>query len=1032
MTHDHGPDPVFVGLRAFMAPVKGSAPPAERPPSKPKGRRAKGWPDLVLLIDTETTVDAIQRLRFGSYRLCRWALGGEPGPRAECIEEGLFHDDDLAPAEVRELQDYVRDHQADTTLLAGSPLALYSRREFLDHVLWPAVRDGLTLVCGFNLPFDLSRLAIGWGETRPRGEARYFARGFSFPLWDWFNPKTGEREEHPYRPRLLIRHHDSKRARFGWARCLNKIVGKGPKGARSKRIPSLFLDLRTLAFALTDQSHSLASAAKTFRTPHQKTEGDHAARLTATYIDYNRQDLRVTQELLEALRAELDLHELDVDPWQVQSPASLAKACLRKMGITPVGTRAQAVPDWVHGAAMEGYYGGRTECHIIRTSVPVVYTDFLSMYPSVQSLAQLEKWLTAGSLHPVACTAVARRTLAGVTLNTCLDPSLWPQLRFLARVVPHDDILPVRAQYATGSDNFGIGVNRLTSREPIWYSGFDLAASVLLTGRVPRILKAVTLEARGTAPTLRAVKLRGQVPLDPRVGDVFRTLGEARAEIKRDNSLPEEEQKRLRGLLKVIANSGGYGILAEMNPQDLREGTTLPVQVIGGSSRFTVESPRPEQAGEYLFPPMASLVTGAARLLLALLEALVREQGGTYAMCDTDSMAIVAAEAGGFVACPGGPERGPAGEPGVKTLSWAQVRAIVHRLDALKPYGPAVPESLLKVEDANFRDGQQIQLHCFGISAKRYCLFVEGPDGPEIVKASEHGLGHLLNPTDPEETERGPSGVPAWIEAVWRHQILAARGQKAPPLPSWTSRPAVARHGFTSPALLRPLHQGQRDRAYGDQVKPFNFALTGYVVAGGEPAGANASSCHLIAPFERDARRWEAQPWHDTHSMVSCYITTSPTTSNHVARVKSVADVIRDHGAHPESKSAAPGGARVTGRTVGLLERRHVTPLYFFRLGKESNKLEAVLRGEIQALEEVQEIHENPGATAWEAVWLPMLQTVSAQELAEATGISGSLIHRYRKGRVRPRRQTLKLLIGMLSGETRVTDAVATRLRSLG
>ena len=55
--------------------------------------------------------------------------------------------------------------------------------------------------------------------------------------------------------------------------------------------------------------------------------------------------------------------------------------------------------------------------------------------------------------------------------------------------------------------------------------------------------------------------------------------------------------------------------------------------------------------GEYCFPPLASLITGAARLMLALLEHSVRKLGGTYAMEDTDSMAIVATEHGGPIPC---------------------------------------------------------------------------------------------------------------------------------------------------------------------------------------------------------------------------------------------------------------------------------------------------------------------------------------------------------------------------------------------
>ncbi len=485
--------------------------------------------------------------------------------------------------------------------------------------------------------------------------------------------------------------------------------------------------------------------------------------------------------------------------------------------------------------------------------VPVVYADFLSMYPTVHTLTRMCEWLTARSLHARTCTTHAERVLKTVSVERCLAPDLWPELRFFALVDPTDDVLPLRAQYDPSSESFSIGVNRVTSRTLLWYTGFDLAASVLLTGRVPRIRKAVTLRAEGTAATLRPVKLRGQVAVDPRTDDIFRAVVELRHRITRDATLPEEEKTRLGDVLKALANSGSYGIFLEMNPQDLPDGETRDVRVIGGSQRFTAKSTKPEQAGEYCFPPVAALVTGAARLVLALLERLVRDTGGSYAFCDTDSLAILACESGGFLPCPGGSETGPSGEPCVRVLSWTQVREIVARIDALKPYRQDVPDSLLKIEDVNFRDGTQVQLFAYGLSAKRYCLFVEGPNGPAIVKASEHGLGHLLNPTDPDEAQKDPSGAPKWIEDVWRGFVLQNRGQKPSQFPAWFTRPAVARHGFTSPTLIRSLHRGQGDRPYCEQVKPFNFALTCYLALGGAPEGTDPATCHLVAPFEKDA-----------------------------------------------------------------------------------------------------------------------------------------------------------------------------------
>ena len=53
---------------------------------------------------------------------------------------------------------------------------------------------------------------------------------------------------------------------------------------------------------------------------------------------------------------------------------------------------------------------------------------------------------------------------------------------------------------------------------------------------------------------------------------------------------------------------------------------------------------------------------------------------------------------------------------------------------------------------SNFTDGEQRKLSVFAISAKRYALFTWEADGCiRIAKYSEHGLGHLLAPNDPDD-----------------------------------------------------------------------------------------------------------------------------------------------------------------------------------------------------------------------------------------------------------------------------------------
>ena len=51
--------------------------------------------------------------------------------------------------------------------------------------------------------------------------------------------------------------------------------------------------------------------------------------------------------------------------------------------------------DKTNGICMQAYYGGRAEIRIRHTPVPIVYTDFLSQYPTVNTLLGLWRLLTA-------------------------------------------------------------------------------------------------------------------------------------------------------------------------------------------------------------------------------------------------------------------------------------------------------------------------------------------------------------------------------------------------------------------------------------------------------------------------------------------------------------------------------------------------------------------------------------------------------------------------------------------------------------
>src|SRR6266478_5220730 len=821
------PIPLPVAIRVFPA-LK---------PTEPKSRKNKVWrpPRAMFVFDTETRTDECQRLTFGSYRFF---------VDNELREEGLFYADDLPIKDRKTLEKYVAAQNR-----RGTRLLLLTRSEFLKK-LYKAVYKGRAMLVGFNLPFDLSRITFAARPARGR-----FAGGFSLAIWSYI--KLGVERPSTRRPSVGIKHIDSKRALKGFTARFgpddsdlipeNSTTGEPEKGYKFR---GHMLDLRTLAFALTDRAYSLDSACRAFGLEHGKQHVTRHGVVTKKYIDYNRRDVQVTSELAVSFLAEYAKHPINLQPTKAYSPASIGKAYLRAMGILPILERQPDFPLSYVGFAQTAFFGGRTSAHIRKVPVPVVYVDFLSMYPTVNGLMDLWKFVVARGIRVVTdCQKEIERFLRGLTPEKLFLPSTWKKLPAFVKVVTNGDLLPSRAKYSSASNDWQVAVNHLYASdhavsEGLWFSLPDVVASVLLTGRIPQIVDAFKLVPVGKLAGPRPVMLGGEVLVNPRTQDLFRTVIEQRKSIAKEKGRSQEDVDRLDKSLKVTANATSYGIFAEMNRHESEK--RIKVQCHGlDPEPYECSVIHPEQPGEYCFPPVASLITGAARLMLALLEHSVTRLGGTYAMEDTDSMAIVSTKRGGFVPCKGGKLRTRNGEEGIKALAWKEVRQIVAKFESLNPYDRSVIDgSVLKIEEDNFdpKTGKQRQLYCLAISAKRYALFLRAKNGePILLRAginnkkdrwSRHGLGHLLNPTDPEASDRN------WTAAVWESIIRKAFGLKVKELP-FAHLPAIGRATVSSPFLMKSLESLNTGKPYAEQIKPFNFLLTSHVSAFGHPFGVD-------------------------------------------------------------------------------------------------------------------------------------------------------------------------------------------------
>jgi hypothetical protein len=978
-------------------------------PTEPKGRKNKFWrlPRAMFVFDTETRTDTSQRLTFGSYRFF---------VKSELLEEGLFHAGDLPTKDMRTLEKYVAARN-----WRGTHLLLLTRREFLKK-LYKAVYKGRALLVGFNLPFDLSRIAFTARPARGR-----FAGGFSLALWSY--TKMGVERPSTRRPSIGIKHIDSKRALKGFTARFgpdtsdlipeDSTSGKPEEGYKFR---GHMLDLRTLAFALTDRAYSLETACRAFGVEHGKQHVTRHGVVTGKYIEYNRRDVQATSELAIKVLAEYGKHPINLQPTKAYSPASIGKAYLRAMGITPILERQSDFPAAYLGFAQTAFFGGRTSAHIRKIPVPVVYVDFLSMYPTVNALMDLRRFLIARKVRVVKhCQAEIKRFLSTLPPEKLFCPKKWLRLPAFVKVIPNGDLLPSRAKYSVASNDWQVGLNYLYApdnvpSEGLWFSLPDVVASVLLTGKIPTIVDAFKLVPVGKLGGLRETRLGGEVAVNPRTEDLFRTIIEQRKTLPRKKELSKADVDRLDKALKVLANATSYGIFAEMNRQESEKRVRVKCHGLDYES-YECSVIHPEQPGEYCFPPFASLITGAARLMLALLEHCVSELGGTYAMEDTDSMAIVATERGGIIPCKGGNLRTKDGEEGIQALTWKQVDQIAARFEALNPYDrKLIPGSVLKIEEDNSapKTGKRRQLYCLAISAKRYALFLMSEHGkPQLLREginnkkdrwSRHGLGHLLNPTDPEASDRN------WTAAVWDLIVRRSLGLKVRNL-KFAHLPAIGRTSVSTPALMKCLESLNAGKPYSDQIKPFNFLQTCHVSPFGHPDGVHPEKFHLVSPYDPDLRKWLEKEWIDQHTGKRFRITTRGYCgSRQTARVKTYGDVVTEYEFHPESKCADASGDACQRQTVGLIQRRHVKIEQLKCIGKESNSLEDVDAGLEHSERNVYTEYSDPRRDEWQTKILPALRKMSLGFLVEASTMSSRELKYIRAGHSRPHRKNRELL----------------------
>jgi hypothetical protein len=576
---------MIISLRAYA-----ESPPRQLPPSGGDGDKRRKLPPQpspwAVVFDTETNTDAGQALRFGPYQV-RYD--------GELREAGLFYE--AAALKEKELAILAAHVEANG-------LRLLTRDTFVEEVFYAIGYELRATIIGLNLPFDLSRLAIGHGSAR--GGMR---GGFSLKL------STDKR-----RPPVQVKHISQRTSLIRFAAPFRQRKARSERKRRD-HVPvrrGFFVDVRTLAGALFARAFSLASLADFLEVHSRKLSTDeHGKALTDAYIAYAVRDVQTTWECYAALAERFSTFNLGkTPPHLIFSEASIGKGYLKAMGVKPWRDVQADVPPKMLATIMSTYFGGRSEVRIRRELRQVVLCDFLSMYPTVCALMGLWRFVIADGMTWGDSTEEVRALLAKVTLADLQRPETWLAVRTLVQVAPEGDLFPVRAAYED-EDQATIGLNHLSADRPRWVTLAECLVTKLLTGHAPNIVQAITFEPGQPQDGLCRALIAGNpdYAVDPIRDDFFKRMIELRHVVKQrrdaasgaDRDALDAEQNAL----KIAANATSYGVFVEINVKERAKRGAVTVHT-SGADPYTVETDNDEQPGRFFHPLLATLITGRA------------------------------------------------------------------------------------------------------------------------------------------------------------------------------------------------------------------------------------------------------------------------------------------------------------------------------------------------------------------------------------------------------------------------------------
>jgi hypothetical protein len=651
----------------------------------------------------------------------------------------IFHSDDAKQSDIVKIQNASRKNN----------VTVVSRKEFVEKTFFPYVQKARAKCIGFGLPFILSRLAtdVTYSTRHPNG--------FSFTI-----------SEKPKIPDLIIKSIDSKSQFIEFTKTFRKK-------RKTPYYRGCFVDCKTFGFVLTNNSYLRDSILADFDCPKHITLNKT---ISKDNIQSSINNVLTIYSLYNKLVKRYEIFCLNKMENKLFSPASIGIADLEKIGIKPFLKQNKNFSKEMLGKILSTYFGARVEARKINIPTLTTILDFASMYPTLFVLFEMYSLLIAEKISYHNTTETTQEFLDKITINQINEPKTWKNMLTICKIIPDNEILPVRSDYSKNILN--VGLNHLKSNDgtALGFTLPDLIASKLLTGKTPKIIEAITFFPQGVQSGLKDIEILPGIILK-KDEDLFKKLIEARFAIKKQPQTKESDQ--IQKILKIIANSTCYGKFIQLNTKNTISEKKVTVY---GLDTFDTDTYKIENPAKFFHPIISIFLTAGSRLILAAAEHLLEQNNGHMMYCDTDSVFV----------------------------SPDHAKLIQDFFRPLNPYSEEM--EMFKIQEEEGRELKDVW--CLAFSSKRYAVYEYQNDTITILKYSNHALGHYLG-IDPKEF---------WYDMIllWYHPE-----KESEIISKYETKYAMSELMVSQYSFLKSFDGVNQGKPYSKRIKPYDAILVG-------------------------------------------------------------------------------------------------------------------------------------------------------------------------------------------------------------